>query len=168
MVMASLFCEQHFLREVDNLVCVDVDMKFCNNVGMELLSPLFGTLYPSFYWVACEDFSYQHWPQSQATSLGTRVMFTTWGPFLGRLVVEVHRLTLACHQAMGVDLANGIEVEWCDESHLNRYLLDRKPSKMLSLEDLWDPWRLGCPPHPLHEEAEIPTMPRNHQDIQES
>ena len=82
MVMVSCFCEQRFLREVDDLVCADVDMKACDPVGMEILSPLFGTLHSSFYLVSREDFSYQHWPQSQATSLGTRVMFTTWGPFL--------------------------------------------------------------------------------------
>ena len=65
------------------------------------------------------------------TSPRTRATFTTWGS-----VVEVHRLTLACHQAMGVDLASGIEAVWHDESHLNRHLLDHKPLKVLSPEDL--------------------------------
>lgn len=46
---------------------------------------------------------------------------------------------------MGVDLANGIKVVQRDESHLNRYLLGHKPTKVLSLEDLWDPRWLGCP-----------------------
>lgn len=40
MVMVSCFCEQHFLHELDNLVCVDVDMKFCDHVGMEILPPI--------------------------------------------------------------------------------------------------------------------------------
>ncbi|KAF3813811.1 hypothetical protein GH733_017843 [Mirounga leonina] len=54
-------------------------------------------------------------------------------------------MTLACHQAMGVDLANGMEGMWHDESHLNRYLLDHKPTKVLSPEDLWDLQLLGWP-----------------------
>lgn len=54
-------------------------------------------------------------------------------------MVEVHQLTLACHQEV-VNMANGIEVVWHDQSHLNRYLLDHKPIEVLSTEDLWDPW----------------------------
>ncbi|KAF3823929.1 hypothetical protein GH733_006933 [Mirounga leonina] len=65
---------------------------------------------------------------------------------------------------MGVNLANGIEAVWHDERQLNRYLLDHKPIKVLSPEDLWDPqllgcWRtcgtLSCWAAPHHEEAEI-------------
>ncbi|XP_064439968.1 alpha-mannosidase 2-like, partial [Mirounga angustirostris] len=41
-------------------------MKFCDHVSMEILSPLFGTLHPGFYQAAHKDFSYEHWPQSQA------------------------------------------------------------------------------------------------------
>ena len=40
MAMISRFCEQRFLREVDDLVCADVDMKFHDHVGVEILSPL--------------------------------------------------------------------------------------------------------------------------------
>ena len=52
MAMMSRFCEERFLHEVDDMVCGVVDMKFCDHVGMEILSPLFGTLHPGFYWVA--------------------------------------------------------------------------------------------------------------------
>ncbi|KAF3813189.1 hypothetical protein GH733_018863 [Mirounga leonina] len=46
---------------------------------------------------------------------------------------------------MVVNWANGIEAMWYDKSHLNRYLLDHKPTKMLSLEELRDPQLLGWP-----------------------
>ena len=60
-------------------------------------------------------------------------------------MAEVHRLTSAFHQVMVVNWANGIEAMWYDKSHLNRYLLDHKPTKVLSLEDLRDPHLLGWP-----------------------
>ncbi|KAF3813183.1 hypothetical protein GH733_018875 [Mirounga leonina] len=46
---------------------------------------------------------------------------------------------------MVVNWVNGIETMWYDKSHLNRYLLDHKPTKVLSLEDLRDPQLLGWP-----------------------
>ncbi|XP_044771182.1 histo-blood group ABO system transferase 2-like [Neomonachus schauinslandi] len=126
----------HFLCEVDYLVCTEVDMKFRDHVSMEILSPIFGTLHPSFYRAALKDFSYEHRPQSQVHIPRDQGDFYYMGTFFGGSVVEVHRLTLACHQEMGVDLASGIEVVWHDESHLNRHLLDHKPLKVLSPEDL--------------------------------
>ncbi|KAF3823930.1 hypothetical protein GH733_006934 [Mirounga leonina] len=48
--------------QVDYLVCMEVDMKFCDHVSMEILSPIFGTLHPGFYRAARKDFSYEHWP----------------------------------------------------------------------------------------------------------
>uniref|UniRef100_M3XSB7 Histo-blood group ABO system transferase-like n=1 Tax=Mustela putorius furo TaxID=9669 RepID=M3XSB7_MUSPF len=156
MAMVSHLYVQDFLHEMDNLVCVDVDMKFWDYVGMETLSPLFGTLHPSFYQVALEetsrDFRYQHWPHA-----GDQGEVYYMEAFLGELVV----LTLACHQVMRVDLAN-----WHDVSHLNMYLLDHKPTKVLSLEYLWDLQQLGCPT--FMEKLIFVTVPKNRQDIQNS
>ncbi|XP_027953144.1 histo-blood group ABO system transferase-like [Eumetopias jubatus] len=135
--MISRFREQRFLCDVDDMVCVDVDvgMKFWDHVGMEILFPLFGTPHPGFYSAAPEDFSYECWPQSQT-----------------------HNPRDQGHEggAMGVNWANGIEAVWPDKSHLNRYLLGHRATKVLSPEDLWDPRLLGWPPHHSlsHEEAE--------------
>ncbi|KAF3812290.1 hypothetical protein GH733_019732, partial [Mirounga leonina] len=126
-------------------------MKFCDHVSMEILSPLFGTLHPGFYQAAHKDFSYEHWPQSQAHIPRDKGDFYYMRTFFGGSVVEVHQLTLACHQAMGVNLATGIEAVWHNESHLNRYLLDHKPIKVLSPEDPWDPQLLGCPREDLRD-----------------
>lgn len=51
-------------------------------------------------------------------------------------MLEVHQLTVACHQAVGVDLANGIVVVWHDVSQLNRYLLDHKTILCCPPEDM--------------------------------
>uniref|UniRef100_A0A3Q7NJE6 Histo-blood group ABO system transferase 2-like n=1 Tax=Callorhinus ursinus TaxID=34884 RepID=A0A3Q7NJE6_CALUR len=121
-----------FLREVDYLVCTEVDMKFRDHVSMEILSPLFGTLHPGLYQAAHKDFSYDYWPQSQAHIPHGKGHFDYNGAFSGGSVVEVPQLNLASHQTMGVNLVKVIEAVWHDESHLNRYLLDHKPIKVLS------------------------------------
>ena len=52
--------------------------------------PPFVTLYPNFYWVANENFSYACRPQSQAHVARDQGNFYYMGAFLGRSVVEVH------------------------------------------------------------------------------
>ncbi|XP_070286462.1 histo-blood group ABO system transferase-like isoform X2 [Myotis yumanensis] len=145
MQMISDFCERRFRREVDFLICADADMRFRDHVGVEILSPLFGTLHPGFYRAARQAFSYERRPQSQAYIPWDQGDFYYMGALFGGSVAEVQRLTKACHQAMMADSANGIEAVWHDESHLNRYLLDHKPTKVLSPEYLWDEQMLGRP-----------------------
>ncbi|KAF3813137.1 hypothetical protein GH733_018916 [Mirounga leonina] len=83
MAMMSRFCEEPFLHEVDDMVCGDVDMKFCDHMGMEILPPLFGTLHPGFYWVAREDLSYERRSQSHAHIPKDQGDFYHMGAFLG-------------------------------------------------------------------------------------
>ncbi|CAN0517534.1 unnamed protein product [Rangifer tarandus platyrhynchus] len=66
MEMISNFSRQRFLREVDYLVCLDVDMKFSDHVGVEILAPLFGTLHPGFYAADRQSFTYERRPLSRA------------------------------------------------------------------------------------------------------
>ncbi|XP_038530984.1 histo-blood group ABO system transferase isoform X2 [Canis lupus familiaris] len=166
MEMISNFSQQRFLREVDYLVCMDVDMKFCDHVGVEILSPRFGTLHPGFYGAAREAFTYERRPQSQAYIPRDEGDFYYAGGFFGGSVVEVLQLTTACHQAMVVDQANGLEAVWHDESHLNRYLLDHKPTKVLSPEYLWDRQKLGWPP--VMKKLRFVAVPKGHLDIRGS
>ncbi|XP_030769087.1 histo-blood group ABO system transferase 2-like [Rhinopithecus roxellana] len=56
----------------------------------------------------------------------------------GGSVLKVYRLTTACHQVMTIEQANHIEALCDDESHLNKYLLNHKPTKVLSPEYMWD------------------------------
>ncbi|KAL0584213.1 Histo-blood group ABO system transferase [Plecturocebus cupreus] len=163
MEMISDFCERRFLHEVDYLVCTDVDMKFSDHVGVEILSPLFGTLHPSFYRSSREAFTYERRPQSQAYIPKDEGDFYYLGGFFGGSVQEVQRLTRACHQAMMIDQANGIEAVWHDESHLNKYLLRHKPTKVLSPEYLWDQQLLGWPP--ILRKLRFVAVPKNHQAI---
>ncbi|XP_053060370.1 histo-blood group ABO system transferase [Acinonyx jubatus] len=156
---------RRFLHEVDYLVCADVDMRFRDHVGVEILSPLFGTLHPGFYGAAREAFTYERRPQSQAHVPRDEGDFYYAGGFCGGSVAEVLRLTSACHQATVVDRAHGIEAVWHDESHLNRYLLDHKPTKVLSPEYLWDEQLLGWPA--VVKKLRYVTVPKSHQGIRD-
>ncbi|XP_069314217.1 histo-blood group ABO system transferase-like [Eulemur rufifrons] len=138
MQVISNFSQERFLGEVDYLVCTDVDMKFSDHVGVEILSSLFGTLHPDYYGTGRNNFAYERRPQSQAYIPGDEGDFYYIGAFFGGSVPEVHRLTKACHQAMMIDQANDIEALWHDESHLNKYLLHHKPTKVLSPEYMCD------------------------------
>ena len=66
---------------------------------------------------------------------------------------------------MVVDRAHGIEAVWHDESHLNRYLLDHKPTKVLSPEYLWDKQRLGWPA--VVKKLRYVTVPKSHRVIRD-
>ncbi|XP_075414966.1 histo-blood group ABO system transferase 1-like [Tenrec ecaudatus] len=163
MKMIRSFADRRFLQEVDYLVCADVDMKFSDRVGAEVLSPLFGTLHPGFYTADRQAFTYERRPESQAYIPPDEGDFYYAGGFFGGSVSEVHRLTKACHQAMMVDLAHGIEAVWQDESYLNRYLLYRKPTKVLSPEYTWDERMLSRPP--ILRKLRYVAVPKNHQAI---
>ncbi|KAB0383596.1 hypothetical protein FD755_005513 [Muntiacus reevesi] len=122
MEVISNFIEQRFHQEVDYLVCANVDMKFSDDVGVEIISSLFSTLHPVFYGLTRKYFEYEHQPQG-----------LIWGS-----MPKVYRLPKACHEAMMVDQANHIEATQNDESHLNKYLLYHKPTKILSPEYMLD------------------------------
>ncbi|XP_008563202.1 PREDICTED: histo-blood group ABO system transferase-like, partial [Galeopterus variegatus] len=100
------FSERRFLREVDYLVCADVDMQFRDHVGVEILSPLFGTLHPGYYGRGREAFPYERRPRSQAHIPRDEGDFYYMGAFFGGSVSEVQRLAKACHQAMMTDKAS--------------------------------------------------------------
>ncbi|XP_010997963.3 histo-blood group ABO system transferase isoform X2 [Camelus dromedarius] len=163
MEMISNFSRQRFLHEVDYLVCADVDMKFSDRVGVEILAPLFGTLHPGFYAADRGSFTYERRALSQAYIPRDEGDFYYAGAFFGGSVLEVHRLTAACHQAMMADWARGLEAVWHDESHLNRYLLYHKPSKVLSPEYLWDERMLRRPPY--LRKLRYVAVPKNHAEI---
>ncbi|XP_058387035.1 histo-blood group ABO system transferase-like [Diceros bicornis minor] len=138
MEMISNFSEQRFHQEVDYLVCADVNMKFSDHMGVEILSSLFGTLHPAFYGLSRNHLPYERRPRSQAHIPEDEGDFYYIGALFGGSVPEVYRLTKACHEAMMVDQHNHIEAVRHEESYLNKYLLYHKPSKVLSPEYTWD------------------------------
>ncbi|KAM7332903.1 hypothetical protein ACRRTK_006223 [Alexandromys fortis] len=134
----SVYSKQHFHKEVAYLVCSDVDVTFQHDVGVEILSPLFATLHLSFYMANREVLPYERRPKSQAYIPNDEGDFYYTGSLFGGSVAEIHRLTAACHQMMVMDQSNDIDALGHGESHLNKYLLYHKPTKILSLEYMFN------------------------------
>ncbi|KAL8174632.1 UNVERIFIED_CONTAM: hypothetical protein K2H54_050286 [Gekko kuhli] len=137
MEMISHYIQQRFVHEVDFLVCVDVDMWFSDHVGVEILSDVFGTIHPAFYPYERTRFTYERRPESEAFIPQDEGDFYYAGGFFGGTVAEVHKLTKKCHEAIMADKNKSMEAVWQDESHLNKYFLYHKPTKLLSPEYLW-------------------------------
>ncbi|XP_077342204.1 histo-blood group ABO system transferase-like [Lithobates pipiens] len=138
MEMIRDYAYQRFYKEVDYLVCVDVDMRFNDFVGVEILSDVFGTIHPGFHNAQREIFTYERRQQSTAYIPTDEGDFYYAGGFFGGTVEKVYKLTNFCHNAMMTDKKNSIEAIWHDESYLNKYFLYHKPTKILSPEYLWD------------------------------
>ncbi|KAK7800031.1 hypothetical protein U0070_022019 [Myodes glareolus] len=134
----SIFSKQRFHKEVAFLVCSDVDVSFQHDVGVEILSPLFATLHLSFYMASREVFPYERRPKSQAYIPNDEGDFYYTGSLFGGSVAEIHRLTAACYQMIVTDQSNNIDALGYGESHLNKYLLYHKPTKILSLEYMFN------------------------------
>ncbi|XP_073414658.1 histo-blood group ABO system transferase-like isoform X2 [Dendrobates tinctorius] len=138
MEMLRDYSHQQFRGEVDYLVCVDVDMRFSDEVGVESLSDLFGTLHPGMYGATRKDYTYERNLLSEAYISFDEGDFYYAGGYFGGNIEEIYKLTNFCHNAMMNDKDKNIEAVWHDESYLNKYFLYHKPTKVLSPEYLWD------------------------------
>ncbi|KAM3911617.1 histo-blood group ABO system transferase-like [Leptodactylus fuscus] len=162
MEMLRNYSRQRFIDEVDYLVCVDVDMRFSDEVGVEILSDLFGTLHPGMYGLPRESYTYERSPQSEAYIPLDEGDFYYAGGFFGGNIEEVYKLTNFCHNAMMTDKAKNIEAIWHDESYLNKFFLYHKPTKILSPEYLWDN-SFGIPK--FLKRRRFVAVPKNHNEI---
>ncbi|XP_053551695.1 histo-blood group ABO system transferase-like isoform X2 [Bombina bombina] len=162
MEMIRNYSRQLFINEVDYLACVDVDMRFSDEVGVEILSDVFGTLHPGFYGSSRQHFTYERRPQSEAFIPADEGDFYYAGGFFGGRVEEVYKLTNVCHNAMMTDKGKSIEAIWHDESYLNKYFLYHKPTKILSPEYLWDN---GFGTRDFLKRRRFVAVPKNHNEI---
>ncbi|XP_073493941.1 histo-blood group ABO system transferase-like [Phyllobates terribilis] len=138
MEMIRDFSIKQFVDEVDYLACVDVDMVFLDDVGVEILSNVFGALHPGFFEKNRKEFTYERRPQSSAYIPYENGDFYYAGGYFGGVIEEVIKLTNYCHHAMMADKAQNMEALWHDESYLNKYFLSYKPTKILSPEYIWN------------------------------
>ncbi|KAJ8406688.1 hypothetical protein AAFF_G00296040 [Aldrovandia affinis] len=138
--------EERIHKEADYIYCLDVDMKFHNRWGPEVLGSLVAAIHPWFYHSNREIFTYERRPASTAYIPMDQGDFYYMAAAFGGRIEDVHKLTKTCRENLEVDKSIDLEAVWQEESHFNRYLLYRKPTKLLSPEYMWDDQKNGQPP----------------------
>nr|XP_055044976.1 histo-blood group ABO system transferase-like [Misgurnus anguillicaudatus] len=137
MGMVAKLTESELVNEADYIFCLDVDTKFYARWSVEALGSLVGVIHPWFYNYRRDQFTYERRPESQAFIPVEEGDFYYAGGAFGGSIQEVHKLTKTCSEQQNIDAAKSFEAIWHDESHLNKYFLYNKPTKVLSPEYLW-------------------------------
>lgn len=138
MKWATITIDKQIRKEADYLFMMDIDSVFHGRFGAESLSRLSAVLHRGYYKNTHRDsFPYERRPQSKAyIPAGEGDYYYTaavWGGYLE----DMYNLVRYCYTMSEEDKKNNIEAVWQEESHLNRYLLYNKPTKVLSPEYLW-------------------------------
>lgn len=128
----------HILLEAENrlrachyVFYCDADMRFVAPVGEEVLGRHVAVLHPGFFAKPACEFTYERRPQSRAyvpPGAGTHYYA---GGFQGGRSGDFLCAAKAMRQAIDDDLRQNLVAVWHDESHWNRYCLDRPPSVVL-------------------------------------
>ncbi|CAG01398.1 unnamed protein product [Tetraodon nigroviridis] len=123
--------------EVEYVFCADVDQEFVAPVGTEILGDLVATLHPELYGMPRKAFPYQVEESSAAHVEEEEGDYYYTSELYGGAVSEVYRLVRACSLLILQDQANGVVARGLEESYLNRYLIDHRPTCVLSPEYSW-------------------------------
>lgn len=137
MIEIEKLTESELDNEADYIFSFDVDAKFYARWSAETLGHLVAVIHPWFYNYPRDKFTYERRSESEAFIPYDEGDFYYAGGAFGGSVQEVHKLTKTCTEKQSIDHAKSIEALWHDESHLNKYFLYNKPSKLLSPEYLW-------------------------------
>ncbi|TKS70001.1 Globoside alpha-1,3-N-acetylgalactosaminyltransferase 1 [Collichthys lucidus] len=84
-----------------------------------------------------DRFPYERRPESKAYIPADEGDYYYTAAVWGGYLEEMYKLVKYCYTQSEEDAKNNIEAVWQEESHLNRYLLYNKPTKVLSSEYLW-------------------------------
>lgn len=129
--------ENELANKADYIFCLDIDTKFYGRWGAETLGRLVGVIHPWFFDAPRNKFTYERRPVSQAYIPAGEGDYYYAGAAFGGSLEDVYHLTKTCREQLNIDAANSIEAVWQEESHLNKYFLLNKPTKLLSPEYMW-------------------------------
>ncbi|XP_033938627.1 N-acetyllactosaminide alpha-1,3-galactosyltransferase-like isoform X3 [Pseudochaenichthys georgianus] len=128
--------ESDIRHHCTHVFCFDVDQVFTGRFGSEALGDSVALLHAHYYRLPKHLYTYDRNPNSKAyMETGD---FYYHAAIFGGSWKNVKALTEACYQGIMEDKQNNVEALWHDESHLNKYMLLHKPSKVLSPEYCWD------------------------------
>uniref|UniRef100_A0A665T7D9 Globoside alpha-1,3-N-acetylgalactosaminyltransferase 1-like n=1 Tax=Echeneis naucrates TaxID=173247 RepID=A0A665T7D9_ECHNA len=123
--------------EVEFIFCADIDQKFVGPVGEEILGDLVATLHPELYGMPRNTFPYEVEDVSSAYVEEDEGDYYYTSELYGGLVSEMYRLARTCSLLILQDLENKVVARGLEESYLNRYLIDHRPTCVLSPEYSW-------------------------------
>ena len=119
------------------LYSLDVDVHLENKVGTEILEYLVATLHVLYYLGPRTSFTYDTNPLSTAHINKSEGEYYFIGAFFGGCLDAVIQMAETIERNIKKDLKEQRYIaRWHDESHLNRYLIDNPPTKILSPEYL--------------------------------
>ncbi|KAJ8338747.1 hypothetical protein SKAU_G00355330 [Synaphobranchus kaupii] len=124
-------------REVEYVFCMDVDQEFVNPVGTEILGDLVATLHPEFCGMPLYTFPYEKAEVSQALVEEGEGDFYYTSELYGGLCAEVYAMAVTCSHLILQDAEAGFHALHYEESYVNRYLINRRPTCVLSPEYSW-------------------------------
>ncbi|KAM9758242.1 histo-blood group ABO system transferase-like [Menidia menidia] len=131
--------------EVEYIFCADVDQEFVGPVGEEILGDLVATLHPEFYGMARMTFPYEVEEISSACVEVDEGDYYYTSELYGGLVSEMYSLAHACSLLILQDQDNRFTPSGLEESYLNRFLIDHRPTCVLSPEYSWWDSALAAP-----------------------
>lgn len=119
---------EKILETQDYLFYCDVDMKFVDTVGDEVLSERVSTIHPGHYGRRGDP---ETNPKSLACVNHDEQLVYYAGGFQGGEAKEFLRMSKQISTNIDIDKQNGIIAKWHDESHMNRWRIDNPPTKVL-------------------------------------
>lgn len=137
MVLLADAIKDPISSEVDYIFCADVDQEFVAPVEEEILGKLVATLHPEMYRKPRNVFPYEIEEVSSAYVEEDEGDYYYTSEFYGGLVSEMYNLARTCSLLILRDQANKVTARRLEESYLNRYLIDHRPTCVLSPEYSW-------------------------------
>jgi histo-blood group ABO system transferase len=150
---------QELYNDLDYMFACDADMRFVDTVGDEILSDIVATQHPGF---VGRRGSYETNQNSLAYVAPDEGGCYFAGGFYGGLRQEFIILNQTLYERIKIDLDKGIMPVWHDESHLNRYFIEVKPTKILSPSYCYpEGWNLNFHPRLI-------ALNKNHAQMREN
>ena len=117
------------LSKMDYLYYCDADMRFVSEVGSEILGERVATQHPGY-------FGSRGTPEINPLSLACVFPYENMeyfaGGFNGGTSIEFLKMSNTISKNIETDYNRGIIAIWHDESHMNRYFIDNKPTLILN------------------------------------